>query len=796
MKRLTAIILTLLLAITLAMPVVANELTPEDVAQMLQDAQERNDAQILELIRMLQELENQPPPPTQPPAPVHAPNPRLLSPQTITLAPGETQDITLTIRNIGTHTASNFLSQATSDGPFTVEFIGGTNAINSIPENAQRNMTLRISVNENATPGTHSITLSHLFRDHGRENLSTSDTLTVHISAEAEGTPTLEIRNMQSPMGTVGVNQSAQISFYVHNTGTGYARNIRLVSAPEDATAIVPVQTASTQTIQELAPGASQRLTFHFSPRNAARTQSYAIGFTLTHGETSFEQFASINVYNPEEEEDEDPITNLEIRNMTAPTAQVGVGGTATISFYVYNRGEETARGIEIAAEAEAGIVPVQTASTQVISALEPGEGYRLTFSFSPTAASTTRSYTVGFTVTHGGRNFRQFAAVNAFNPEPDEDEDDDRNRPTQIPRVIISQIGTYPMVPRAGQPFSMEVTFRNTSATRSVNNVRVLMEEVVGTATGGGQSHFAGFSPVSGSNTLFIDYIPPQGEVSMTLNFTTVVEAAPGAHNMRFSFDYQDQDFETHTATEAISISIAQVTRIEIDNVQIGGWGGIMVGGRVDFSYQIINSGRVNLINVRTRTEGPFDVSEAGMFIGTVNSQRTTNFNGTIIPFEAGEQRGRFIVYGEDVTGEIVELVYDFTVFVEGGMDFGDFGDMGDMGDFGMMRPGGGMDGDMMFMPQPGGFMDPETGEWIETERFNENTGEWEQLGQWNDQGVWEPFSDGFDIMDFIARPIVWGSGIALAVIAGVVVIVALNKKRVPFDESFSENGNSGGDA
>jgi len=761
----------------MTVPVLAAPTVEEQLQELLQQLnaervlRESLQQQVWQLQQQLEEERQQ-----QPPAPVFEPLLRLLNPTSITVAPGEVVEVVLSVRNVGIHNALNVMTQATPNGPFTVEFLNNSNIVNSIGENRQHNMTLRITVNENAASGAHSIALNHHFRTQAQANRTGTDTIAVHIVGEGAETDTnLQIRNMVSPTERFRAGQTATISFYVHNTGTTEARNIRVEAAPESITAIVPVDTASTQTIQSLAPGQSQRLTFSFSPREAAVTRSYAIGFTVTHSGESFQQFTSINVYAPGDETE----ANIEIRSMTAPTGRFNVGQTATISFYVHNTGQAEARNIRVEAvpESTTAIVPVNTSSTQTIQSLAPGQSQRLTFSFSPRDSAITRSYAIGFTVTHGSESIQQFTAINVNNPERDQD----TPGAVQIPRVMIANTTITPGIPRAGQNFDMEITFRNTSSNRSVNNIRVLMEEII-TTIPGQQTHFAGFNP-EGSNTLFIDYLAPQGEITMNLRFSTVMEATPGAHNMRFTFDYQDQDFATHSANQQISISVAQVTRLELTNVTVGDWGTPTVGSPVRFGYRIINSGRVNLINVRTRMEGetPYsmDTTFGGRYIGQINSQRIADFDGTFTPNEPGMQRGVFIVYGEDTTGEIVEIRHEFEIYVEGGWGGGDWGSEG--GDWG---EGGGRPG--MGMPMlPGerqefwawcnvaedmvltGYIDPDTFEFV-------------SLGEWcMETGEWLPYSTGFDFLAFIRRPLVWGLAAGIAGAALIVVIVVMVRKK-----------------
>ena len=835
--------------------------------------------------------------PAETPAQTFAPNPRLVSPQNITVTAGESVDVALTIRNIGTHTAFNYLLQAVPNGPFSIEFLNNSNIVNSITENRNITVTIRITVSANAETGNHTIALTHNFRTQDRDNESRADTpIQVRVvGAEDDAATNLEIRNLTAPTGNIPVNGMATISFYVHNAGPGTARNFNVRATPEVAAAFRLEQTTNPQTIASLAPGESRRLTFNFVPLRAASTDSYTISFTVTHGDVEFSQTTSINVFNPEED---GARANLEIRNMSAPTGNIYVGQTAAFSFYVYNSGEGIARNFSVRAtpEVAAAFRLEQTTNPQIIPSLAPGESRRLTFNFVPLRAASTDSYTISFTVTGEDTEFGQTASINVVNPDEENDvrltirnmsaptgrvnvgstaaisfyvhnpgestarnirvaaapestdlllltatpqsipnlgpgeshrvtfnvtprpeastgsnlvsftvtcadgtefsqsalinaynPDEDAGDRIQIPRVIISNRRITPEIPRAGQPFDMEITFRNTSANRSVNNVIIVIDEVIGQAPPNQAAPFAGFSPVDGGNTLFIDYIPAHGEVTMNLRFNTVVDASPGAHNLRFSFDYQDQEFERHDFSEQISITVAQFSRMELRDVEVNPWHEpVMVGNPVRFSYIIINSGRTNLINVRTSAEGPFDrLHEAGMFMGQINTQRaSTTFTGTFVPTEAGRQYGYFVVTAEDQTGEIIELRHPFYVDVMGDMEGGMFpgGDMGMGGDFG---PGGGRPGmpGMPGMPEGEIHWCHETGNtYIGTRCFEtwdftpthvmcHETGEWIEVG-----------GGGFNFLALIRRPIVWGPAIGVVVIAAIVVIVIINKKRTKF--------------
>jgi hypothetical protein len=621
---------------------------------------------------------------------------RLVTPHNITLEAGETSEAIVTLRNVGTRSIRDSFTLAvpSANAPFSVEFLHNQNRIGELGANIQRTMRMRITVNENASPGNFSIRLDHFFSNMDGTNSNSSDTINVRIGGEAINAR-LEIRDMTSPVAPITVNQSGQISFYLHNASDVDAKNIRVQAAPESN--VLAHTSANRVNIASLAAGESQRVSFSFMPRSTAETRSYTITFTTTFenerdGDSiSFEQSAALNVFNPDED-DEDEEANLEIRDMTSPSATVNVGQTARFTFKIHNNGDAEVRNIHVAASSMSeGVIIPMTMDNIVIPSLAAGASREVSFSFSPTSSARTQSYSIRFNVSGGGASFNQFAAFNVSNPD-----DDDDDRVGQIPRVIVAAYSLEPAVPRAGQEFEMTITFRNTNATRSVNNISILMSEIRSFDTQGQQNHFAGFTPIGGSNTQYIESLAPRAEVTKTLRFITSADGTPGIHNMRVAFDYQDADGKTHTPEEQISIQLAQVMRLELANVEVPETGSL--GSPARFSFRIINTGRVNLINMRVRTEGPFDVSQAGRFITPINSQRFAEFDGLFVPEESGALEGKFIVYGEDNTGELIEVEHPFTIFVDegwgDGFHGGDWDGAWSDGGFGRpMPPHGGRD-------------------------------------------------------------------------------------------------------
>ncbi|MCL2049540.1 MAG: hypothetical protein FWG87_12545 [Defluviitaleaceae bacterium] len=710
---------------------------------------------------------------------------RLVSPHNITLEAGASQEITITLRNVGTQPVRSLFTIASpsKDAPFTAEFLRNTNSVSSINANVQRTMTMLVTVDENAEHGNHTIALEHFFRDSIGDTITSSDTINVRIGA-ALGTPNVRLGSFQrTPSGTLSPNQSFTVSANIQNLGTAAARDVR-ISLPDNsrpADGIFSTGDLNQALFATMEADHSSTLNFTFQTAENIETGAYTIDFHVSFAEEGSDNTRTtavfpfiVNVY----AEDEDEFTTLEIRELTAPVGRISPDETGRISFTVYNGGDIEARNIRITATPEdAVIVPMGTANMQVIPSLAAGESRAVSFNFSPTSRAKTRSYTIRFdTVFDVGRTgtrdeFVHVAAFNVYNPDEDEE-----TANTHIPRVIVSSHKLEPATPRAGEPFEMEITFRNTSNTLSINNMRVLIaEKQITTNTTGQQTHFAGLTPVDGSNTLYIESLAPRGEKTVVLHFNTSADATPGTHNMGVSFDYQDQNFVLREDSVILSFQLAQFMRLELANVNVPETG--TVGSPVWFSFRIINSGRVNLSNMRIETEGPFDVTEAERFITPINAQRFAEFDGRFVPLEAGTHRGSFVVRGEDNTGEPIEYTHTFTIEIDEGWggEFGEWG--GDMPEWG---EGGGRAPMGRPMEMADGEADKQTSGFA---RFFQNMFTREVAPEWWDSSEMGEFD--FENAPFMGieteRKLRWGLLVGLAVVMIAVIavpIVVIRKK------------------
>ena len=733
MKKFRRVLIAGLLMLALAVPVA----TPVAASTGLDDALWAAIFDLQDQIRALQDRPEATPPPPQ------APMIRLVNPSSITVMPGEELEVTLSIRNIGMGTAHSLLTQASpGDGPFRLEFVGTTNNINSIPQNGQRNMTLRVIVDENAAPGSYAITLTHHFRNNVGENSTNTDTISVRVGGEA-GVSNVRLRNISASVSTIGADQTFTVTAELQNAGSIAANNVQVSVGNLSPTTIFLTSDAGQNFFSSLDADQTRQVSFTFQTARNIPSNVYQLDFRVTYdgaGERPATPFfvTVLSDYATES-------ANIEMRGLTAPTGRLNVSQSGRISFELVNTGDAIANSVLVSATAlEPGALVPTTTNRQSIQNFGVGETRAIEFGFMPTANAETRSYAVQLKVEYTMRgatepsSFVQYIALNAHNP-------DEGPTPTpgavQIPRVIVSAFNVTPQIPRAGQNFDMDLTFLNTSPTRSVNNIRVELNSVV-TEQGTG----AVFTPAGGSNTLFIHHLHPGEAITLTVPMFTVPDAAPRIYTLDVVLEYQDQDYAEHRSTDRLSIPVAQFARLETDPPEISIMPFMDMFGFVDFEIGVINSGRVDLRNVRVRTEGNFDTSQASGYMGPLVQQRTNTFRGRIFPLEPGFHEGTITIYGEDDAGEIIEIVHAFAIEV---MDAGGFG-----GDMGFPGEGGMFEG--------GAFERPGFGDWDD---FPGEGGE----------------GDGIipRILAFVRRPIFWGPAAGVVVLAGAIAAIVIYKRK-----------------
>lgn len=229
------------------------------------------------------------------------------------LAAGESGELSAEIFNSGD--VNLFNVSVTLDGldakGISVKNGSNTTRIEQVIAKHTAPFTFEVATDPNMESGNYPITIMVSGEDDDAKHHEYQQQFFVNVGGSASGKPSLQIINMAEPTGIYGVNENFSVTFDLSNVGEGKAEDITVSAIGVGEGGVVP-KSSSIQSIKTLESGEVQPLSFTFAGTSASKTQNYSIEFTVTYfdsakKETTFKQYAGVNINNPEEdEEDED----------------------------------------------------------------------------------------------------------------------------------------------------------------------------------------------------------------------------------------------------------------------------------------------------------------------------------------------------------------------------------------------------------------------------------------------------------------------------------------------------------
>lgn len=260
-----------------------------------------------------------------------------------------------------------------------------------------------------------------------------------------------------------------------------------------------------------------------------------------------------------------------------------------------------------------------------------------------------TKFYSIPFKITNGAKE--EIVAVNMLINS--DDSNSGVTPPTNTPKVIISSFSTSPSEVVAGEEFTLNVTFKNTSGSTSATNIKAQL------------SSDGTFTPVSGSTTIFIDSLGPNAVAAKSIRLKAKADVAPGSYNATFALNFDVAGIEDPiTDTEVLAIPVVQVPRIQVSAMQIYPTE-VYLGREVNVMTSVNNTGKSTLYNVNVSFTDPNGVlGDAEQFIGNILAGATGAVDVYIPTLMPGEANLTMTVTYEDENGSVFtyddfEMVY-----------------------------------------------------------------------------------------------------------------------------------------
>ncbi len=464
----------------------------------------------------------------------------------------------------------------------------------------------------------------------------------------------LEVGLKENSKFTPGVAKTATL--VIKNVGDRDAKNVKVEI--ENSTSVAIYGGGNVKHIGNVLSKGSQEASFNFKlPANSLEEVPVKINLSYlssTGEEVTESQYVYLNTTGSM------GASEVVISNVISPTGTYGVDKNFTVKFNLSSK--QGAENVKVSIKGDEGIIP-KSQNLFLVDKLNAGETKQYSVTFAATAMATTGSHPVEVNVEYGtGDNkvtISQYGSVYIDNPKTEEEDEDDDDKIKGKPRVIIGEYVINPNIVKAGENFELELGFLNTSSLHTVSNLKANIKVVEQGENGAGNV----FTPVDGSNTIYIANLAPGQVINKKVTMYTIPSASPKTYEIQLDMVYEDEDANEHTATENVGIPVQQVTRIEAGDIYAEY---AQVGMETGLIATLYNRGRTDVTNMMVYVEGEgFTVIEGNQnFIGNFKQGETQSYEPLIIPDVAGLINGEIVIEYEDTAGitQVIREPFEFT--------------------------------------------------------------------------------------------------------------------------------------
>ncbi|MHC1750334.1 MAG: COG1361 S-layer family protein [Cellulosilyticaceae bacterium] len=569
----------------------------------------------------------------------------LVDSSVIAIKAGEAQKVSIKVRNNGGSNVKNSNVKITMVEPVEgIDLKDNFTQIAMLGPHETKTVNFNVSTTKNVKQGKYKLNV---------DVNGTSQTL--YLKVESNFTPPLmELRLAGNK--TFKVNTTEDITVYVKNVGDTAAKNVKVEIVNNENVAIV--SGSNVKYISNIGAHSEGQMPAKIRI-NKATTGTVPLQVNLTYLDDAGEekkdaQYVYLNTDGAAVN------TEVTIVDIKGPTGTYGVDNNFEVSFAV--AAKKGAKNIKISVAGDTGIVP-KTQNLFMIDKLEAGQKKQFKVTLAATKAAANSSHPIEIKAEYKNNEeaivFSQFTSANITNPEAEENGEGDKT-PKGLPKVIIGEYKSNPVVVKAGEEFDLDLGFLNTNSTKSVHNLKanLTVKEVGEKDTG------SVFTPVGASNTFFIADLAPRQTGVKKIRLYTIPSAKPKTYEITIEMEYEDDKGNPIKATENIGIPVEQVTKLEIADIQTDS--GAQVGMPMSLTANIYNTGKTDISNVSIHIEGEgFEIQENKMFIGNFEKGASEQYMPTLIANQTGELTGKIIIEYEDPTGSMQKVSQDFNVEV-----------------------------------------------------------------------------------------------------------------------------------
>ena len=202
---------------------------------------------------------------------------------------------------------------------------------------------------------------------------------------------------------------------------------------------------------------------------------------------------------------------------------------------------------------------------------------------------------------------------------------------PESAPVILLEKSVVSTGTAKAGEDFDVTVTLKNTSKTKSVQNM-------VASIT----VPSADFELKNNSNTIFIDKLGAEKTTDLSLTFHVGKSTVDGNYPIEVALSYDDSKANTLSSAGTFVVTVEQPLNVKLTMPAIAA--DLTAGDTVPLSFQVMNLGRSTVYNVRCDVTGDGLVQTKTAFVGNMESGNDGEGDSNIFvsPMEGENQYGK----------------------------------------------------------------------------------------------------------------------------------------------------------
>lgn len=608
--------------------------------------------------------------PTQPDLKKYKPVLELGSSNIPTGKAGGTIKIPLSLTNISKYEAREIKITPLLDenSPFEIDQMIMYKTVEKLIANQSANIEFQFKIKKYAEKKTYKLPIKIEYKNMYNVDfpIDPSEVEVIYISIDNTNLPPqLVVRGAVSNPAEIKPEDNFTITFDLWNMGTLEAENVTVELKPNDD--FYFLDNITKNYLFEIKGLQNKAITYSLKAKKDLDSGTYGITLLLKHKEmTAPEEYTVYVTVINDSEEKEEKEENVDIitENIITPQTSVLVEQPFTISFDIKNTGTTKAKDVKITVDSGDRILP-QSLNILNIAEIEPGESINSVFSFMASRDSESRSYPIKAVIEYkNGEELvkkEQYMGVLIEKPVEEEEEEEEEEILNTVPKIIISEYSSDPGMVRAGENFTLSMTFLNTSKIKAVENMKITL-----IVNEGSEKTGSVFTPVQSSNTFYIDYLGPGGTSKKELVMYTIPDAQAKTYVVKAVFEYEykeNKQLKTNNMEDVFGIPVVQPAKLETSDVIV--YEPAFVGQPVYISSEFYNMGKVMLSNLMVRVEGDFDTKESNYFVGNFESGYSDYYEASIIPLTPGETKGLLVFTFEDASGTEHRIEKEFTVYV-----------------------------------------------------------------------------------------------------------------------------------